>query len=61
MDVPKGIEVQQNLGSIAEFREFLAEEDTEESHIADSVIDWLINPDTELDPEDLKLIVRYGY
>lgn len=60
LDVPKSVEVQQDPGSVAEFREFLAEEDTEESHIADSVIDWLINPGSELDLDELESIVRYG-
>lgn len=60
LDEPKDVEVQQDLGSIIAFREFLAEEDTEESHIADSVIDWLINPDSELNLGELESIVHYG-
>lgn len=60
LDEPKDVEVQQDLESIIAFREFLAEEDTEEAHIADSVIDWLINPDSELDLGELESIVHYG-
>lgn len=60
LDVPRAVEVQQDIMDISALREFLAEEDTEESCIANSVIDWLINPDSELDLPELKSIIRYG-
>lgn len=60
LDVPEDVKVQRDVRDLVAFREFLADEDTEESHIADSVIDWLINPDSELDLDELESIVRYG-
>lgn len=60
LDTQDEVRVQQDTTSLIAFREFLAEEDTEESHIADSVIDWLINPDSELGLGELESIVCYG-